>query len=61
MWKEESGKDIQSSRSEQKLTNLYRTDLSNMSPFLRRCRNAMQRKLTSQGCREQGTFHVSWY
>lgn len=38
-WKEVSGKDVQSSRAEPELTNHYRMNLSNMSPFLRSCRN----------------------
>ena len=52
MWKEKSGKDVQSGRSEEELTNHYLMDLFNMSQLLRNWRNAKQRKLTSQGCRE---------
>ena len=59
MWKEESSKDVQRDRSEKELTNHYLMDLFNMSLFLRNWRNAKQRKVTSQGCREWGTFHVS--
>lgn len=52
-WKGVSGKDVQSSRSEQEPTNHYRMDLSNMSPFLWSCRNTRQKKLTCQGFSER--------